>query len=145
MTKEMSDRINRDTGESIEECPDINEKEPPVVRGSTNPAEAVRRMYKLSTGEFLIGNCFPVGDDGKIRVDQPRLVQIMPQGPGRVNFALFPTPCDPIWLKENAIIGEGTMHRGVEEQYIQATTGIQVQPAMGVQGRVVNQNGPVRQ
>jgi hypothetical protein len=98
-----------------------------VVYGRCNNGDAKRKLIKLNTGEWYIGMVFPeAGDDGRVRIDKPMNIQMIPQGPGRINFALFPAPCSMMWIDQNAIIGEGDIAQGIENQYIQATTGIQM-------------------
>ena len=97
--------------------------------GEGNTVKAARKMIKLASGEFIIGMCTLVDDDEVLEMAKPMTVQMVPQGKGRIGFHLFPLPCDPLRLDASTVVGHGVMAKGIENSYIESTTGIKIQDA----------------
>lgn len=89
-------------------------------------------MYKLATGETIIANNF-VSDlenneiDGFVFIELFKpLSVILQQSQSGLQFGLVPWLHDGATVRKNVIVGYSPVPAPIEQEYIKATTGIQL-------------------
>lgn len=88
-------------------------------------------VYKLVTGEEIVGTLTEACKNGEVVIGRPRLLAMTPISQGQVGLSLLPwlasAPDEDIVLERSAIIGKPVrVPKQLEDAYLQSTSGIQL-------------------